>query len=299
MAPKATLIKSKAVSLPTAEYVTITPGQAQLWLDDAARNRKLSQARITKYAAIMERGDWLVTNQGIAFDEYGHLIDGQHRLTAIVKAEVSVTMLVVSAVKGVAQLVMDQGYTRTPHDQIALREGWKVWPIHTATAKAMLKGIGGEGYKKRQEAAKDIQLLNRFYVKHHKAIEFAVESTWAKHGSLYSVIIAPVIAPIARAYYTQETPLLLRFCEVLCTGMSAEGVGSKDTAAVVLRNWLMSVAREKRLNSRTGQDRNILYKKAEVALSAFIKGESIERLGQRTTEIELFPLPNEFPLKKV
>lgn len=295
---KATLIKAREKSLPTAEYILVTPGQAQLWLDDAARNRKLNQARIAKYADAMSRGDWLITSQGIAFDEQGQLIDGQHRLTAIVRADVPVTLLVITTQSSRSQLVLDQGYLRTPHDQVALQNNWKVHPIHTAVAKAMIKSVGGEGLRQRSIDARDIQILNRFYIRHHKAIEFAIASTWEMYGSLVGVIIAPTLAPIARTYYSADVNLLVRFCEILSTGMSAEGVGGKDTAAVVLRNWLIA-GREKGLSARAFGDRFILYKKTEVALRAFLNGESIQRLGQMTTEVELFPILGEVALRGV
>lgn len=293
---RASLIKSIEKPLPTAEYILVTPSQAQLWLDNAARNRKLNRQRIDKYADAMSRGDWLVTSQGTAFDEQGALIDGQHRLQAIVKAQTAVTLLVISAQSSRSQLVLDQGYLRTPHDQIALQTGWRVHPIHSAVAKAMIKGIGGEGSRQRILDAKDIQILNRYYVKHHKAIEFAVSSTWEKHGLLVGVIVAPSIAPIARAYYSVDVNLLARFCEVLSTGMTTEGVGAKDTAAIALRNWLIA-GRDKGLSARAYGDRYIIYKKTEVALRAFLNGDSIQRLGQMTTEQELFLLPGESPLK--
>lgn len=292
---RAALVKAAEKPLPTAEYVLVTPSQAQLWLDIAAKNRKLNQARIAKYADAMTRGDWLITSQGIAFDEQGALTDGQHRLHAIVKSQVSVMMLVVTTLPNKSQMVLDQGYLRQAHDQIALREGWKVFPIHTAIAKAMIKSVGGEGHRQRQLDVRDVQLLNRYYVKHHKAIEFVVAQTFDKY-KLPGVLIAPSLAPIARAYYTVDINLLTRFCEILSIGMSGEGIGSKDTAAVVLRNWLLA-GRDKGLSARAYGDRFAIYKKTEVALRAFVNGESIQRLGQMSTDIELFPLPNESVLK--
>lgn len=289
MVKPATLIKLKEKPLPTASYQLVTPGQAQLWLDDAAKNRKLSQIRITRYAAAMERGDWMVTNQGIAFDEQGQLIDGQHRLHALIKAGVSITLLIITATNNRSQLVLDQGYKRTPHDQIGLREGWVVHPIHTATARAMIIGVGGPRRKERENLIYDLQLLDRFYVKHHKAIEFVVESMWSHNRikSIQGVVVAPSMAPVARTYYTIQQSLLTHFCEVLATGMSDT---KGDGPIIVLRNWLLA-GREKQLSSRTGKDRNTIYKKTTIALAAYLNGDSIQRLSQMDIHEEVFPLP--------
>ena len=287
------LLKGSERKMPTAAYQSITPEQASKWLETSAKNRLLNSTRVAMYAAAMVRGDWMLTNQGIAFDEFGALIDGQHRLHAIVKANVPVTMLVIESTPNRSQLVLDQGLKRTPHDQIALREGWQVYPIHSAVAKAMIESIGGIGLRERRDVIRDIQLLDRFYVKHHKAIEFAVSSLWTKHGSLRGVIIAPTIAPIARAYYSTEQHKLTHFCDVLATGM---GEGYNDSPIIVLRNWLIA-AREKSLSARAGKDRNIIYKKTEIALNAYLKGESIQRLGQMTIDKELFLIPGEASIK--
>jgi len=58
------------------------------------RNRPLSASTVARYAAEMQHGHWMLTHQGIAFDDAGHLIDGQHRLHAIVKSGVGVDMAV-------------------------------------------------------------------------------------------------------------------------------------------------------------------------------------------------------------
>lgn len=47
----------------------------------------------------MRRGDWLVTHQGIAFDTRGVLVDGQHRLGAVVEADVTVKIAVFTDVE--------------------------------------------------------------------------------------------------------------------------------------------------------------------------------------------------------
>lgn len=69
--------------------VTVTPAMAKSWLDNRnlERNRRYSPAIEARYAAEMRAGLWKTTHQGIAFDWDGFLLDGQHRLGAIVKAD--------------------------------------------------------------------------------------------------------------------------------------------------------------------------------------------------------------------
>lgn len=63
-------------------------------LDESYKNRPLCQKKVDEYARDMVRGQWLPNHQGVAFDENGTLIDGQHRLWAAVLANVPVMMTV-------------------------------------------------------------------------------------------------------------------------------------------------------------------------------------------------------------
>jgi len=63
----------------------ITPTKAAEYLEANTSNRPLSSATVKSFAEAMSRGDWMVTHQGIAFSAAGVLVDGQHRLAAIVE----------------------------------------------------------------------------------------------------------------------------------------------------------------------------------------------------------------------
>jgi hypothetical protein len=73
---------------------TITPAKAAEWLEANTTNRPVSRTVVRSFAEAMKRGEWIVTHQGIAFDVSGVLIDGQHRLAAVLDADVPVAMTV-------------------------------------------------------------------------------------------------------------------------------------------------------------------------------------------------------------
>ena len=73
--------------IPSADgVITVTPAMAKSWLEhrNVERQRTYSQGSAAKWAAEMRAGRWKTTHQGIAFDWDGFLLDGQHRLGAIV-----------------------------------------------------------------------------------------------------------------------------------------------------------------------------------------------------------------------
>lgn len=87
----------------------ITPEMAKKFLQMNTNNRPLSKRHVDVLAAAMERGEWQVTGESIKISEANTLLDGQHRLTAIVKAGVSVKMVVVEGLPVESFHVIDTG----------------------------------------------------------------------------------------------------------------------------------------------------------------------------------------------
>ena len=73
-------------------YLYVTPNLASKWLEGNACNRRLNQQHAERMAQAMRDGCWKTTHQGIAFDTNGTLVDGQHRLWAIVQSGCTVKL---------------------------------------------------------------------------------------------------------------------------------------------------------------------------------------------------------------
>jgi hypothetical protein len=72
----------------------ITPEIAKAFLAGNTDNRKLASRTVEVLARDMVNGGWRVTHQCIAISESGLLIDGQHRLSAVVSSGKTVPMYV-------------------------------------------------------------------------------------------------------------------------------------------------------------------------------------------------------------
>lgn len=103
---------------PEMAWVPIDPDTAARWLKRNPKNRKISSTDVATYARDMAAGNWLLTGEAIKFAPDGRLLDGQHRLLAIIKAGVTITMLVIRNVSEDAQSVMDTGKKRTASDAL-------------------------------------------------------------------------------------------------------------------------------------------------------------------------------------
>ena len=109
------------------QFCEITPATAAEWLKTNTKNRKLRRASVDMYQTDIKNGSWLTTHQGIAFGESGRLLDGQHRLEAVVRALRPVVMLVSTGWPEGAKLktmdCVDRGAARSLADQLGVQHG--------------------------------------------------------------------------------------------------------------------------------------------------------------------------------
>lgn len=102
------------------KVVLITPEIAARWLSNNSGNRRITPSRVSALASEMSSGRWILTGQAVQLDSTGRLIDGQHRLSAVVQSGVSVQMLVANGVDRSAQVVIDTGKTRSFSDVLTM-----------------------------------------------------------------------------------------------------------------------------------------------------------------------------------
>lgn len=86
-----------------------------------ANNRTLKKGYVDALALAMKRGVFIETPQGIAFDVNGNLIDGQHRLRAIIKSGVTVRMRVTFGCPEKTVEFLDTGVKRNVADVATIR----------------------------------------------------------------------------------------------------------------------------------------------------------------------------------
>lgn len=125
---------------PAVSVIAVSPETAGRWLSRNENNRKIRALTVAKYARDMAAGDWRITGESVKFDEAGNLLDGQHRLAAIVKAGVTVRLIVMRGIPAEAQRVMDTGRGRTASDALRMKGN-----AHTSMLAAAAKlAIGVE-----------------------------------------------------------------------------------------------------------------------------------------------------------
>lgn len=113
------------------KIVNVTPAIAAKWLENQAeRQRPLRDRVVAKYAADMTSGHWRSNHQGVAFGMKGQLLDGQHRLSAIIRSGVTVEMSVTTEVEDEAFVTIDQGAARSIGHMIGRSNQWVAMVTH-------------------------------------------------------------------------------------------------------------------------------------------------------------------------
>lgn len=248
------------------EVIEITPAMAAVWqAKNADCQRKLRQTIVDRYARDMLNGAWTLTHQGIAFDNKGRLIDGQHRLAAIQKAGVPVKMVVVRDAPATAYDHVDIGFGRTTADVLkAQGEGW-ITNEHIAIARFMEAGSN----LKATTVARSPFEAREMVETHKNAISF-VQQNCERH--VRGVTIAPVLAAVAVAYYSEmDRVALASFIRLLCTGIAVDA--AKDSTVIHLRDWLKDASGNTSAGARVE-----CYLKTQRVLKAYMAGEKLSKL---------------------
>lgn len=108
-----TIIQSMNITGIEAQEEEVTPSIAEAYLLRNRSNRPVYRPWIDALVDAIKRGEFLANAETIKFDEEGNLIDGQHRLQAVVEAGVPVTMLVARGVPQQSVFSIDLSRRRT------------------------------------------------------------------------------------------------------------------------------------------------------------------------------------------
>lgn len=255
--------------------IDVTPELAARWLAEAnSNNRAIRNRHVDNLASEMMAGNWRHTHEGIAFDEDGVLLDGQHRLAAVCKYGKPVRMNVWSGISRAARMVVDSGAARSVADRVTLdgRFG-KVTRGDVATLRSML----------HRNAIASAEVVAVELDRHQEAIAFATRIL----GETPKVATSDVRGAVARAWYWLDPEVLAEFAYILRYGLPLQDwvTSKQQRTAVMARDYLLAC---KGLHQMVRRER---YLKTERALVAFSNNESLQRL--QAPSGELFPFPGE------
>ena len=126
----------------TTEVVQVTPDYAEALLRRNPNNRDIKAARVAEWSSIIRNGKWELNGETIVIGESGNLLDGQHRLAAVVATGFTVPMLLVSGIKDESSDTIDTGVGRSA-SYIAGMRGLKYATTQAPSATFVYRVISG------------------------------------------------------------------------------------------------------------------------------------------------------------
>ncbi len=256
----------------------ITPAWAKNVLETQnTNNRPISHTRVKSLVSDMKAGAFMLNHQGIAFDDSERLIDGQHRLTAIVEFGKPVPMLVTTGIpaeqkNGVVLNVMDtvdRNGVRGVGQQLNLSHGYTNGNNVAAAARIVMGICSTSGVGGRVSTAQTLHVL-KHYGEH---IEFILSRPWQKQ-----LRRAPVIGTLAFCRPVDQAKVDL-FADKLAT---MENVAARSPV-MALHRWTMNHG-----EGKGGSQVMVICRVVATCLQKFLQGKTLEKTSGSDEALDYF-----------
>jgi len=218
---------------------TIGPEKAEEYLKANTKNRNLRKTLVKRYAREMQEGRWDFNGEALKFDTDGTLLDGQHRLTAVVLAEVELEFLVIRNLHPETRQTIDTGGPRRASDVLTFN-GYKNHAASLASAAKYLHShlngtLTSYASNNREVAATNQEVLD--IVQDHSGLEESIEYIYSLNR-LRGFYPAGMASFLHFVFRKEDPELADSFFRGLYEGVGLEA----DTGLYHLRNRLLTVA---------------------------------------------------------
>jgi hypothetical protein len=247
---------------------TITPRTAETMLKANTGNRPLTKAIVERYANDIKNGNWANDGSPIRFARCGRLLDGQHRLNAVISAGVAIDAVVMRGLNDDAFKTMDTGKVRGGADILGIA-GYKNFAVASSIASGWIyyTRFGHPGNKGGAEKARNAEILAVYEANPEigEASSFYAGNPWIRQHLTTAMMGVLYVAACKRG----EREVMLRFFRELISP-TAYAIG---TAIMPLRDRLIEDkgSRDKMTKSMQGA---YLFK----AYRAYREGRPIKHL---------------------
>jgi hypothetical protein len=228
---------AELVHVPGVQFrvVRVTPQLAGRWLAANTQNRTLRKPTVDAYVRDMRNGDWKLNHQGVAFFADGILMDGQHRLTSIVNAGVTVDLVVSTGwprdkatVRTKTMDTVDRGANRSIADALGLSHGIQDARYTVATVRTVCMLLMPAG--KRNSLCSSASLVKAVCEVIGPGVAYAIK----RRARMIGIRSAGVLGATALGYML-DGKATARFTEQLVSGVDLRA----GSPVLVIRNWLL------------------------------------------------------------
>ncbi len=217
-------------------------------------NRRISTTQVDRYAQAMLSGEWVENGQTISVAEDGTLLDGQHRLLAVIKSGVAIYFLIVYNIPKDAMATIDAGFVRTLAHVLDIKKVANSRHAATITKHLYIHDVADAEMRWRN--CKDTQrnaLLENFYNANSKSINEATAMACSSrhhfnisHMGLCYVIFARKNPAKADVFFhlvkTGENlpakhPVIALRAKLMDNRISKDKLSVRETTALYIKSW--------------------------------------------------------------
>jgi hypothetical protein len=272
----------------------IDPSKASAFLRrNFGDNRKISPSNVDEWAAAMRTGTWELSSDAITFDVAGNMINGQHRLTSIVKSGTTQPFIVVRNMPIQSAQVIDLGKKRMMHERLTVAGNPISKNVCAAVRNAMTDCTSNYVGTNLYSEVRHDKLVYDTYEKHSNFWNYLEEKSLIK-PSFYAAVAGKIYAEMfekLKEYEKQRLPgfnhqmhpfdRAIQFLELANHGISSKYRTEPlyDSAAIRLKE-LRDAKKSQYKHWSTIQD----YRLTVSAGYSFMMGKNIKTIKPYATD---------------
>lgn len=218
----------------TITFATITPEEAAYYLAKYnPSNRNINISRVRKYTETMRKGHWRSESDSmIGFDRDGNIVNGQHRLSAMVESNTKQSFIVQAGLPASAKEIQDKGFARTLQDTLRFNG--------CSTGGSYPAGITRNWFRSENSwSSTPLEEDLKVCFEQNKEAILAIANS-AKPKSPYSKI--GFLLGCAQ-YYQKNSEKALEFLSGVVNGVDKDGNGFKGNSPIFrLREYINRIA---------------------------------------------------------
>lgn len=258
---------SAAKPAMTVSVETHTPESAAEILSRNTRNRTPNERHIASLAAAMLAGLWQFSPQTISIGEDGSLIDGQHRLMALIRAGMTLQFVVARNVPCRTRDVVDTSVlSRSARHALQIADGVNISSTESAALTAIIT-IKRTGSVTGTTRAVSTSELRDARTEHGADVREVIAIMCEGHQMRH----AGIVSALALARHTHREQV-----DEFCRHVHDLAGLQKDHPAITLRTFAFE-----RHGQGGGRERDSMNLKTFSAFEAFREGRSLKKLYER------------------
>lgn len=244
---------------------TITPEAAKKYLERNVNNRNVNKDRVAIYARDILAGNW-TGGSSIGFFENGDLADGQHRLQAVVSANVPAVFVVIRNLPYESKLNHNGGMVQTAANSIKMYSGQnELYGVRVPQASSFVRTLIEVEVSQSAASMSPSELITKMESV-ADALSFVAPYVRRKHKGISASAVWAAIIP---AVYVVDKAKLATFCEVFTGKRNAidacESMAMRFATVMVTTNQIGFASRLE------------VFMKTQRCIKAFMEGQSLTR----------------------